>query len=182
MSAELDPRIAQMFRGSPMRDRFLAHALCAILQTKEGLLDQVIAAFQDVDVDWGQRLFPNKIGGTHTLLDFNGKNADLMRAEKHSEAEIELVRSAYVKRGMVFPEHGAGYVEPEQPTKVKRPTVEVHATKTDDAPAPVTEPAFAGHPLSDLLGKTDQELLSIEGISRATIKEIRKAERARGTE
>lgn len=174
----LDPRIDSLFKGkSP--ERFIALALCTILE-KNGDLESVLDKFDAKDTDWTE-----KVAG-HPLHWYQGKNSEMLKSLAFSDEQVKEVNAAFEARKLVFP--SATTATSDVPD---RDDVELSANgnstesddddNDDDQGEHEGEPTFAGHKLSELAGKTDEELIAIEGIGKRTVEKIRKAEKKHKT-
>lgn len=153
-----DPNASLPLRGASPLMRFIGVGLARLLE-KQGMLEGVLDELQDRGIDMlgivAGKLFSHWYGKTPQQVLDEGVSAEQFR-------EIII---AHQKRGIAW------HTDDDEP----QPAMPAEAVKQSEAPS---GPAFAGHPLSELLGKKDAELLAIEGISRAAIRKIREAEKA----
>lgn len=191
MQTKLDPRIEPMFRGRPPHEQFLAAAMCAILSAAK-LLDQVIDDVVTKDIDW------NEVVAGKAMIHWNGKSRQQLEREKLTPKQIKDVHDALKRRGIKLPDQPKApepqpVAEPapqpqpdpvkvapadnatKAPVEVAADGVDAELVLDDGDVAASAEPTFAGRKLSELAPLSDSELLKIEGVSRATIKQIREA-------
>lgn len=183
--SKLDPRIDGLLRRETPGIRLLVVGLFALLSPTQR--EQVIDELNPRDPD-----NQSPVGGM-PLLHWYGKDRGAVRTEIGDDPD----RFAEIEQGLV--ERGIWPEKDEEATpkmqKVKVPPAKGHpngaqisggAEIPEDAkdakPVPTTkrdeEPTFGGHKLSDLVGKTDEQLLALPNIGKAAIKRIREAEAA----
>lgn len=173
-----DPRISGMLRGSNARERFLVLAAATILASG-GVLDQVLNG------DGTPMEIHERVAGrpfSHWL----GKDARDVHRECGCPEKFAQVKAAFEARGIKL--EGAGELFAEIAAKNAAALAEAEAAKKvedvlkgegkgegeEKAPeAPAALPKFAGIPADQLAGKSDAELLAINGMSKTAIKKLR---------
>lgn len=195
----MDQRIVSILRSDRKTMRFIASALVVILNSGEGKLDEAIDGMNDREPD-----MLTQVAG-RPFSHWYGKTREQIAQEIGDDADkLIAVRDAFDERGIELESEkpkilgiGAPHrppvaaatgeaVKKENATAasqveggdLKSPLTDPADLKGDANGAPVEEPKFAGHPLHELAGKSDEDLLKIEGIGRATINKIREAEQA----
>lgn len=157
----MDDRLIGFLRGASPLMRFIAVSLAALLDDN-GLSEKVFAQLYDRGMD------PHQIVAGKPFIHWYGKTPQQVIDEGVNAEQFRQIVIAHQQRGIAW--H-----TPDDEPNVALPAAEA----AELPPAAVTEPTFAGHPLSELAGKSDGELLAIEGIGRATIRKIREAVQAR---
>lgn len=169
----MDIRLQPILRSETHTMRFVALGLARLLEDANAL-DDVFDSMEDRGVDMTEMV------AGKTFAHWYGKSRGDVEREGVSDEQMEQVHAAHEKRGLPFVDEPTG--EPDEPVpghpdnavagETSKPqTVTTEAESTD-------EPVFGTDriPLSHLRGKSDEELLAMKGIGRATIVHIREAE------
>jgi hypothetical protein len=147
-----DPRMTGILRGATPAERFIVAGLYVVLN-QSNLLPAVLEAMGSSS----RHDLQVHVAG-RPLAYWWGKTKAAIEAEAADAAKVAAVLDALQVRGIPVP----GWT-PEP--KAQAPAAQ--------------EPTFAGRRLSELADMSDEQLLAIEGISRATIREIRRASKAK---
>ncbi len=189
-----DPRLDQLFKTARPHERFLADAMSVLLASMpdqfdgKTMLDHVILSQQTREPVW-TRILPET---GKPLSTYSGQTLEQLQRQGLAPTQIAAIKAALENEGINAShlKHVPAKVKPLPPVKSVGASAEKtgegtegEAGREEDTDLTLDlnpeEPKFAGRPLSELLGKTDAELLKIEGIGPATVKQIRAAEAAK---
>lgn len=170
-----DPRISGMLRRERPGIQLIAGLLLAALPPE--VVDAVVDNLQQRGPDTGE------IVAGKPFLHWIGKNWEQIHKECGCDVKTAEITRAFLERGMQLPGAPEAEVEPVTQAAAGTPAanpvpVDAGGSKEGDGDIDDDEPTFGGFPVSELRGKTDQELLKIEGIGPKTILKIREWESA----
>jgi hypothetical protein len=196
MPIELDPRIAPIFQNERPAIRLIALAVFSQVSGRE--LDRIIGQFGEKSIDW------TEIVDGRPLLHYNGKTRQQLEREGLHPDTIAKVEDALDRRGLTLvndqppPPREVGEVragdgsvregdvvrDPTLADKSIDKSIDTSGQERTGQPPPGQpnaqtgqEPVIVGHPLSQLRGKSDQQLLAMQNIAPTTIPLIRQAEK-----
>lgn len=166
-------QLERLGRGASAREKFTLALLVSLASPA-----QVAAALETVTP---KRPLRREIVAGRPYTHWLGKTRADLEREGLSDEQIDEVEAALETGGRTLEdgdegEEGTAGAVARRGRRASRLTSQTPA-KPETAPDQ-EEPTFAGHKLSELAGKSDDDLLKIEGIGPATVREIRKAEKS----
>ena len=168
---KLDPRISDLYRRETPGVRLLAMAVFSMIPAAQQ--SEIIESFGGRGIDT-----QGSVAGK-PFLHWMGKSRNQIRRERVTDDQMREIEDAFKDRGLQLDPEPS----PTQPASARNAGNKSNArnagkkSEGEDAPP---EPTFGGFKLSELAGKSDKELLAIEGIGPATVLDIRKAQEANG--